>query len=79
MKAKIKVQSIQVQYYFKDAEASKRRYILFLVHKKKRILLLSELNGIVYNFNANFDDYGPIKIKRSEQYQKFKFYIDVDR
>jgi hypothetical protein len=47
---------------------------IVLVHKKKDTLLLSELNGIVYNFNANFADYGPIiKIKRSAQYQKFKF------
>jgi hypothetical protein len=45
-----------------------------LVHEKEGTLLLSELNGIVYNFNANFAYYGPIiKIKRSEQYQKFKF------
>jgi glutathionyl-hydroquinone reductase len=66
MKAKIKVQSIQVQYYFKDAEASKKKIHIVLVHKKKDTFLLSELNGIVYNFNANFDDYGPIiKIKRS--------------
>jgi hypothetical protein len=56
MKAKIKVQSIQVQYYFKDAKHQNGRYILFLVHKKEDTLLLSELNGIVYNFNANFAD-----------------------
>jgi hypothetical protein len=78
MKAKIKVQSIQVQYYFKDAKHG--RYILFWSIRKRDTLLLSELNGIVYNFNANFDYYGPIiKIKRLEQYQKFKFYIDMDR
>jgi hypothetical protein len=56
MKAKIKVQSIQVQYYFKDAEASEKK-ILFLSIRKRGYFLLSELNGIVYNFNANFDDY----------------------
>jgi hypothetical protein len=58
MKAKIKVQSIQVQYYFKDAEASKWKIHMFFGPWKRGILLLSELNGIVYNFNANFDDYG---------------------
>jgi hypothetical protein len=65
MKAKIKVQSIQVQYYFKDAEAAKWKIHIVLVHKKRGTFLLSELNGIVYNFNANFAYYGPIiKIKR---------------
>jgi hypothetical protein len=54
MKAKIKVQSIQVQYYIKDAEAAKWKIHIVLVHKKKSTFLLSELNGIVYNFNANF-------------------------
>jgi hypothetical protein len=57
MKAKIKVQSIQVQYYFKDAKHQKEDTYCFLVQEKDT-LLLSELNGIVYNFNANFDDYG---------------------
>jgi hypothetical protein len=37
MKAKIKVQSIQVQYYIKDAEASKWKIHIVLVHKKKRL------------------------------------------
>jgi hypothetical protein len=74
MKAKIKVQSIQVQYYFKDAEASKRRYILFWSIRKRGYFLLSELNGIVYNFNANFDYYGPIiKIKRSNNIKSLSF------
>jgi hypothetical protein len=76
MKAKIKVQSIQVQYYFKDAEAAKWRYTVFWSIRKRGYFLLSELNGIVYNFNANFAYYGPIiKIKCPAQYQKFKFYI----
>jgi hypothetical protein len=79
MKAKIKVQSIQVQYYFKDASIKWKIHTCFLVHKKKYYFLLSELNGIVYNFNANFAYYVIIKIKRPEQYQKFKFYIDMDR
>jgi hypothetical protein len=40
-----------------------------LVHEKEGTFLLSELNGIVYNFN-NFAYYCPIiKIKRP-QYQK---------
>jgi hypothetical protein len=42
--------------------------------RKEGTFLLSELNGIVYNFNANFAYYCPIiKIKRPEQYQKFNF------
>jgi hypothetical protein len=44
-----------------------------LVQEKEGTFLLSELNGIVYNFNANFAYYCPIiKIKRP-QYQKFNF------
>jgi hypothetical protein len=58
MKAKIKVQSIQVQYYFKDAEAVKWKIHCFWSIRKRGTFLLSELNGIVYNFNANFAYYG---------------------
>jgi hypothetical protein len=36
MKAKIKVQSIQVQYYFKDAEAAKWK--IHIVLRKKGVL-----------------------------------------
>jgi hypothetical protein len=55
MKAKIKVQSIQLQYYIKDAEAAKWKiHTVFWSIRKEGTFLLSELNGIVYNFNANF-------------------------
>jgi hypothetical protein len=55
MKAKIKVQSIQV-HILKMRHQKRKIHIVFW-SKKKDTLLLSELNGIVYNFNANFDDY----------------------
>jgi hypothetical protein len=40
--------------------------------KKRGTFLLSELNGIVYNFNANFAC-PIIKKNARQQYQKFKF------
>jgi hypothetical protein len=46
MKAKIKVQSIQVQYYFKDAEAVKEDTYCFWSIRKRGYLLLSELNRL---------------------------------
>jgi hypothetical protein len=74
MKAKIKVQSIQLQYYIKDAGSSKMEDTFVFWSIRKRYFLLSELNGIVYNFNANFAYYCPIIIKiNPAQYQKFNF------